>query len=207
MTQWVENPEGGRDRGPAALGRAWVEVILRPRQFYEVGVAPGDQAPGLVFAMAVVFVEELTRLLLSPGANPLAGSIGGDGLAMSVLLGILWIGVAVLLITPAVLHLLAAVATLLLIPLAEDRAGVSETVQVLAYSTAPCALAGLQGPELTAICGIYGVYLLIVGVKEVHRISTLRSVVVAAIPVAVAFGYGFRAIWAVGSILARWYII
>ena len=50
MTTWVENPTGGRDRGPRNLVRAWIEVLVRPQQFFRNGVAPGDQAPGLVFA-------------------------------------------------------------------------------------------------------------------------------------------------------------
>ncbi|PSQ39591.1 hypothetical protein BRD13_02695, partial [Halobacteriales archaeon SW_5_70_135] len=62
MTQWVEEPSGGRDRGPVALVRAWAEVLARPFRFFETGVAPDDQAPGLVFAAAVVLVEELVRL-------------------------------------------------------------------------------------------------------------------------------------------------
>ncbi len=61
MTQWVENPTGGRDRGPTALVRAWVEILRRPRRVFRTGVAPGDQAPGLVFAATVVLFEEVSR--------------------------------------------------------------------------------------------------------------------------------------------------
>jgi len=50
-----------RPRPRCARVRAWFEVLTRPRRFFERGVAPGDQAPGLVFASVVVLVEEASR--------------------------------------------------------------------------------------------------------------------------------------------------
>src|SRR6056297_2097526 len=107
MTQWVENPTGGRNRGPAALARAWVEVLVNPRRFFERGIAPGDQAPGLVFAVAVVLAEEATRFALVPGAAP---TFGGRP-ALSAAFGL---ALAALFVAPAVLHLTAALQTVLL---------------------------------------------------------------------------------------------
>ncbi|OYR96216.1 hypothetical protein DJ71_01240, partial [Halorubrum sp. E3] len=56
VTSWIENPEGGRARGPRALARAWVEALIRPRRLFANGVSPGDQAPALTFAVAVAGV-------------------------------------------------------------------------------------------------------------------------------------------------------
>jgi hypothetical protein len=148
MTQWVERPEGGRDRGPVAVARAWLEVLVRPRRFFRTGVAPGDQAPGLVFAAVVVLAEEGVRFALVPGAFPV---FAGQPLASAVLA----LAVAAVLVTPAVLHLTAALVTVELAVLtrlagfAPDRGGVGETVQVLAYAAAPCALAGVPGGRRT----------------------------------------------------------
>ncbi|UPV74641.1 YIP1 family protein [Halorussus limi] len=185
MTQWVENPTGGRDRGPAALARAWLEVVTNPRRFFEHGVAPGDQAPGLVFAMTVVVIEEATRFALVPGAAP---SLGGRP-ALAAVFGL---ALAALFVTPAVLHLTGALQTVLLMPVVPDRAGTSETVQVIAYATAPCVFAGIPSPTLRVACAAYGAVLFVVGLRTVHDTSTLRAAVAGAIPAALVFGYGFR---------------
>src|SRR6056297_1915222 len=108
VTQWIENVSGGRERGPAALARAWVEVLVNPSRFFERAIAPGDQAPGLVFAMAVVLVEEATRFALVPGVPP---TVDGQP-ALSVAF---WLALVTLFVAPAVLHLTAALQTLLLL--------------------------------------------------------------------------------------------
>jgi len=200
MTQWVESTEGGRDRGPRAVARAWFEVATAPSRFFRTGVAAGDQAPGLTFAMLVVLVAELTRFAFVPDAYPVVAD-------STLLSGALWIGVAVLLVAPAGLHLLAAVETLLLAVFAPDRGGVSETVQVLGYAAAPCVFAGIPAPVVRAVCGVYAFALLVVGIRVVHSVSTTRAVALALVPGVVAFGYGFRALAAIETLLRNWFII
>ena len=197
MTQWVENPAGGRDRGPAALARAWVEAVSSPRRFFERGIAPGDQAPGLVFAMTVVLAEEATRFALVSGAAP---SFGGRP-ALSALFGL---ALATLFVTPAVLHLTGALQTVLLMAFVRDRAGTSETVQVIAYATAPCIFAGVPSPTVRAACAIYGAGLFFVGLVTVHDTSLPRVLVAGAIPAALVFGYAFRGFAAIAELLARY---
>jgi hypothetical protein len=190
VTQWVDSPTGGRDRGPVALARAWAEVLVRPRRLFRSAVAPADQAPGLVFAATVVFVAELSRLLLGVAAYPV---LGGRPVASLVF----WLAIATVLVAPAALHLTAALQTILLIPGAPNRAGIGETVQVIAYATAPCVLAGV--PALPVRVGVtaYGAGLLAVGIAEVHDVSLPRGAALAALPAALVFGYGFRGFAAV----------
>lgn len=194
MTTWVENPRGGRDRGPRGLVRAWVEVLVRPRRFFRVGVAPGDQAPGLVFGVAVVFLYVVGLFASTPSAIPSFGT----GRAASALLSLLAV---CLFVAPATLHLIAALQTVVLIPLVSDRAGVSETVQVVAYAAAPCALAGAPIPGLRAVCSAYGAALLVLGVAEVHGTSPVRAALAAALPAALVFGYGFGGFGGVVALL------
>ena len=194
MTQWVENPTGGRDRGPVAVARAWFEVLVHPRRFFERGVAPGDQAPGLVFAVAVVLVEEATRFALVSGAAP----VYGGRPALSALFAL---SLAALFVAPAVLHLTAALQTVLLMAAVPDRAGTSETVQVIAYATAPCALAGIPSPTLRAACAVYGAALFFVGLRTVHDTSALRALVAGAIPAVLVFGYAFRGLAALDEVV------
>ena len=229
MTQWVEDPTGGRDRGPRAVARAWFEVLVRPRRFFRAAVAPGDQAPGLVFAMAVVFAASVLRLALT--GETLFGTaypvLGGRPLLSIALV----LGVIVALVAPLYLHLVAALLTALLIPFADERAGVSETVQVLGYAAAPCVVVGLPLPDAgaaaacDAVAGIpclvpgiplpavhavaagYGAVVLAIGVSEVHRVSLARAAALSTLPAAIAFGYGFRGFDAVATLLAAWGLI
>lgn len=207
MTQWIENPTGGRDRGPVAMLRAFYEVCVHPVRFFESAVAPGDQAPGLLFAMTVVLLEEVTRIVVLPGTYPGLAPDTYAFLQSRPLFALLWVGIVVLLVTPAVLHLMGAVVTVVLIPVADDRAGVSETVQVLAYSTAPCVFAAVPVLELQAFVVVYGAVLLVIGIVVVHRTSVSLAALVAAIPAVVGFVYGFRGVEAVGTLLRQWYLI
>ncbi len=184
MTRWIENPEGGRDRGPRGLARAWVEVLVRPRRFFRVGVAPGDQAPGLFFLMTVVLIAESTRYALVADAYP--------SLAVSpVLEAAFWLSLVVLLVAPLGLHLTSALQTLVLIVLVEDRAGISETVQVIAYATAPCVVVGIPYPPLQAIASLYGAVLVVIGLSTVHGTSLFRAAIASLVASTLVFGYGF----------------
>ncbi|WP_257298003.1 YIP1 family protein [Haloarchaeobius sp. FL176] len=200
MTQWTENPEGGRAPGPGGLVRAWVEVLVRPRRFFANGIGPSDQAPGLVFAMAVVLVEESVRFALVDDAYPVVA----DSEPLSAAL---WLGVTVLLVAPAAVHLLAALQTVLLAPFAPDRGGVSETVQILCYATAPCVVAGVPSPAVRSAVGLWAIGLYVLGLTVRHDLGRQRAALLGIVPSAVAFGMGFRAFAAIGVLLREWYII
>ncbi|MCG1003454.1 MULTISPECIES: YIP1 family protein [Halobacterium] len=183
MTTWVE-PEGGRERGPVGLAKAFTQVLLNPTTFFDEAVSPGDQAPGLVFAMAVVLVSQGTRLALDPGRAL-------DFPAPSWLAALLTLALAVLLVAPAALHALSAVETLALAAVVPDRGGVSETVQVLAYASAPCALVGVGIPAVTFVCGLWASALLVLGTHIVHDTSLPRALLAVLVPGALAYGSGF----------------
>ncbi|WP_049984821.1 YIP1 family protein [Halobellus rufus] len=187
MTTWVENPSGGRERGPRGLARAWIEVLLRPEQFFRNGVAPGDQAPGLVFAVVVAVAYAVGLFAFKPGRIP--SLAGGQAVSAAVSLALV-----ALVLAPAALHFTAAIQTVALILTVRDRGGISETVQVIAYATAPCVLAGYPSPWLRAACALYGAALLVVGLRTVHRTTTTRAAVAAAIPAVLLFGSAFGGI-------------
>ncbi len=185
MTQWIENTDGGRERGPRAIARAWFEILVRPTRFFRAGVSPGDQAPGLTFLLSVVAIAELSRFLLVADAYPPLP-------VARPLEGVFWLAVVVFLVTPLGLHLMAALQTVVLLITVPDRAGISETVQVLAYSTAPCVFAGVPIPLVGVICTAYGALLLGIGLRTVHDTSVPRAALAAVIPATLIFGYGFR---------------
>lgn len=199
MTQWVENPTGGRDRGPRAIARAWLEAVVRPRRFFPVGVAPGDQAPGLVFAIGVVLVASLLRLALA--GETIFGTPYPTFGGRRVLSVVLVLALLASLVAPLVLHLVAAIQTLLLLAFAPDRAGVSETVQVIGYATAPCVFVGVPSPFVVALAAGYGTALLAIGIAEIHRLSLARAAALSAIPAAIVFGLGFGGFDALETLL------
>lgn len=195
MTTWVEDPSGGRARGPRAVLRAGLEVLVRPRRFFRTGVAPGDQAPGLVFGMTVTAVAAGTHLATRPAY---ATGVGGSPTLSLLLVFALY----VVLVGPVALHLVAALQTVALVALVEDRGGVSETVQVLAYAAAPCALAGVPLPAVRVVVTAWGAGLLVLGTVTVHRASPVRAVTVCALPAVLVFGYGFGGFGATRRLLA-----
>jgi hypothetical protein len=178
-------------------------VLVRPRRFFRNGVAPGDQAPGLVFAVCVALVYVASRFLFVPATRPQFFASE----AASVVVGLL---VAGLIVAPVGLHLVAALEVVLLIPTVPDRAGVSETVQVVAYATAPMALAGVGvTPAFAGVAGLdtvvaawrlllagYGVVLFVVGIATVHETSLPRAALAAVVPAVIVFGYFFGGVYA-----------
>ena len=200
MTTWVETTGDGRGRGPVGIARAWAAVLRRPRRFFTTGVAPGEQAPGLAFAVvvAVVYVAGLLAvqpgLILGTSVVPILG--GSTGLTMLLVLLVTAVVAA-----PAGLHLTAAIQTVLLMLTVDDRAGVSETVQVVAYATAPCALTWIPVPAVAAACTLYGAGLLLVGLATVHETSLPRAIVAGLIPAVLVFGVGFRGLWLLATLV------
>jgi len=193
VTTWVETPGGGRDRGPGGMVRAWGEVISRPRRFFANGVAPGDQAPGLSFAIVVALIY-VGGLLATQPSRVLGESripVMADSVGLTAVFVLLLTAVVA---APAILHLVSAIQTVLLMVVVDDRAGVSETVQVIGYATAPCVFAWIPVSGVAALCGLYAAGLLIVGLAVVHRTTLVRAAVAGLLPAVLVFGVGFGAI-------------
>jgi hypothetical protein len=195
VTQWAEQSDLGRERGPLGMARAWVEVLVRPRRFFSRRVAPGDQAPGLTFAAAAVLAAEGTRLALG-GAYPV---VAGQPAASALL----WVLFVVVLVAPAGIHLTAALQTVILMATVRERAGVSETVQVLCYSLAPCVFVGHPNPWTTSLAALWGAGLFVLGTATVHDVDPLRALGVGAVPGALAFGYGFGGFGALSTVATQ----
>ena len=203
MTSWIDDPVGGRARGPRGLARAWVETLGRPRRLFANGVGPGDQAPALTFAVAVAAAFTLGWLIADPAVVP--GIVAS--VPVSALVTLL---VVIALAAPVGLHLTAAVATVSVILASveyddglglRERGGVSETVQVVAYASSPMALAGPPIPALRVACGAYAVVLLLIGFRVVHRTTPLRTLVAGVPPALLGYGVGYRVIASVRTLL------
>lgn len=202
MTSWIEEPAGGRARGPRGLARAWIEALVRPRRLFANGVAPGNQAPALTFAVAVAAAFTLGWLVADPSVVPrVVASVPVSALVVFL--------VVVALAAPVGLHLTAAVATVsVLLASVEfdgglslrERGGVSETVQVVAYASSPMALAGAPIPALRIACGAYATALLLIGFRTVHGTTPLRTLVAGLPPALFGYGVGYRVIASVRAL-------
>jgi len=176
---------------------------VRPRRLFVNGVAPGDQAPALTFAIAVAAAFTLGWLIADPAVVP--GIVAS--VPVSALVTLL---VVIVLAAPVGLHLTAAVATVSVIVASveyddgfglRDRGGVSETVQVVAYASSPMALAGPPIPLLRIACGAYAVALLLIGFRVVHRMTPLRTLVAGVPPALLGYGVCYRVIASVRTLL------
>ena len=194
VTTWIETPRGGRARGASGMARAWIEIMRRPRRFFANGVAPGDQAPGLSFAIVVALIYVSGLLAVQPARIVGEGRIPilGDSLGVTAVFLLLLTAVVV---APAGLHLVSAIQTVLLMLLVDDRAGVSETVQIVGYATAPCIVAWIPIPGLAALSGLYATGLLIVGLAVVHETTLFRATVAGLLPAVLVFGLAFGGLW------------
>lgn len=176
------------------MARAWAEVIVRPHVFFRYNVAPGDQGPGITFLAALVLVEEAIRIALVTEAYPVFGG-------RPTLSAVVWLLAAAILLAPLGTHLVAALQTVLLSAAAPDRGGVSETVQVICYGTAPCLLAGIPSPELRTLVTLYGAGVYLAGLAIVHELDPLRAVLLGILPASLVFGVGFRGFAAARTVL------
>lgn len=173
--------------------------MIRPQRFFVNGVAPGDQAPALTFAAVVAAVYTIGWILADPGIVP--------GIAESVgLSAVVVVLVVTTLAAPVGLHLTAAVATVSVVLASvdidgdegglttRDRGGVSETVQVVSYASAPMALAGPPIPELRVLCGVYATALLCLGLRTIHGTTAIRTALAGTPPALLGYGVGYRAV-------------
>lgn len=198
MTFRIDSSTGGRPRGLRGIARTWAAVLVRPRQAFANGITPGDQAPALTFAVAVAAAFTLGLIATDPAAIPGVVPSSPALTALVVFVVVVVVGL------PVGLHLTAAVATVSVVVASvevadgrfalRDRGGVSETVQAVAYASSPMALAGPAIPELRVVCGAYAAVLLFVGLRAVHGLGPVRTVVAALPPAALGYGVGYRAV-------------
>jgi hypothetical protein len=78
---------------------------------------------------------------------------------------------------------------------------VSETVQVVAYASAPMALAGPPVAALRVACGLYAAALLATGLWVVHETDAGRAVLAATPAAVVGFGLCYRTTAAARALL------
>src|SRR5215211_5632502 len=151
-------------------------VVTAPVGFFRSIRREGDFVNPLIFAIICYEVSAILGGLLS-----LVGVTGTRGFG-SFLIGIILapIGAAIgLFIGAGILHLLV------MLIVGSRNAGYEGTFWVGAYSAVTTLVSWI--PIIGLIASLYGIYLAIMGIREVHNTSTGKAAIVVLIPAVVVF--------------------
>lgn len=149
-------------------------VVLQPADFFGGIARQGDLINPLIFALVCYTIATILTGLLS-----LAG-VGADqnfgGFLVSIILAPIFAAIG-LFIGAGILHLLV------MLIVGSGNAGFQSTFRVSAYSAVTALVSWI--PVIGWIASLYGLYLAIVGVREVHSTTTGKAALVVLIPAAV----------------------
>ena len=147
-------------------------VVLQPVDFYRSILRRGDFLNPLIFAIICYVVSAILGglIALAFGNRGFGGFIGNIVFAP--------IGAAIgLFIGAGILHLLVMVIV------GSRNSGYEATFRVAAYTSVVNLVSWI--PLIGWIASLYGIYLAIVGIREVHTTTTGKAALVVLIPVAV----------------------
>ena len=163
-------------------------VVLQPVRFFAGVPRTGSLLSPLVFALVCVVISAILSAVLviagvqqNPGFNPnpqnVLPSIFAPG---SALLGIVFapIGGAI------GLFVIAAIQQLLVrLIVGESNSGFSATFRVASYTQVTSLVNWI--PIIGPLVALYGLYLSVVGIREMHATTTGKAILVVLIPFAV----------------------
>jgi hypothetical protein len=147
-------------------------VVLQPADFYRGILRRGDFLNPLIFAIICYVVSAILGglIALAFGNRGFGGFVGNIILAP--------IGAAIgLFIGAGILHLLVMVIV------GSRNSGYEATFRVAAYTSVVNLVSWI--PFIGWIASLYGIYLAIVGVREVHTTTTGKAALVVLIPVVI----------------------
>ncbi len=150
-------------------------VVLQPASFFGGILRRGDFINPLIFALICYEVSAILGGLIGLAF----GNRGFGGFISGIIIGA--IGAAIgLFIWAGILHLLV------MLIVGSRNGGYEATFRVFAYSSVTSLVSWI--PIIGWIAGLlYGIYLGIVGIREVHTTTTGKAALVVLIPVGVLF--------------------
>ena len=149
-------------------------VVLRPVEFFRGILRQGDLINPLIFAIICYEVSAILGGLLrlvGIGANQGFGSY-----IASIILAPIFAAIG-LFIFSGILHLLV------MLIVGSRNSGFEATFRVVAYSAVTSLVSWI--PFIGWILSLYGIYLGIVGIREMHNTTTGKAALVVLIPAAV----------------------
>ena len=150
-------------------------VVLRPVDFFRGILRQGDLINPLIFALICYEVAAiLGGLLRVVGIG--ATNQGFGEFLVSIILAPIFAAIG-LFIGAGILHLLV------MLIVGSRNSGFEATLRVVAYSAVTSLVSWI--PYIGGLLSLYGIYLGIVGIREVHNTTTGKAALVVLIPAAV----------------------
>ena len=166
-------------------------VVLRPVDFFRGILRQGDVINPLIFAIICYEVAAiLGGLLRLVGIG--ATNQGLGGFIASIILAPIFAAIG-LFIGAGILHLLV------MLIVGSRNSGFEATFRVGAYAAVTSLVSWI--PFIGGILALYGIYLGIVGIREMHNTTTGKAALVVLIPVAIIFLLVLALIALVGAFL------
>src|SRR5829696_10574177 len=161
-------------------------VVLQPVDFFRGILRQGDFINPLIFAIVCYEVSAILGGIIALAF----GNRGFGGFLASIIFAP--IGAAIgLFIGAGILHLLV------MLIVGSRNSGFEGTFRVGAYSSVTSLVSWI--PIIGLIASLYGIYLAIVGIREVHNTTTGKAAIVVLIPAVVVFLLILLIIAAIGA--------
>jgi hypothetical protein len=167
-------------------------VVTAPVGFFRGIRHQGDFVNPLIFAIICYEVSAVLGGLLGLVGVSMGGTQGFGAFLVSLVVAPIFAAVG-LFIGAGILHLLV------MLIVGSRNSGFEGTFRVGAYSSVTSLVSWI--PVIGWIASLYGIYLAIMGIREVHNTSTGKAVIVVLIPAVVVFLLALLIIAAVGAAL------
>jgi hypothetical protein len=163
-------------------------VVTAPVGFFRSIRGEGDFVNPLIFAIICYEVSAILGGLLS--LVGITGSRGIGSFLVSIILAPIFAAIG-LFIGAGILHLLV------MLIVGSRNSGFEGTFRVGAYSSVTSLVSWI--PVIGWIASLYGIYLAIMGIREVHNTSTGKAAIVVLIPAVVVILLALIIIAAIGA--------
>jgi hypothetical protein len=165
-------------------------VVTAPVGFFRSIRRQGDFVNPLIFAIICYEVSAILGGLLGLVGVGMGGTQGFGSFLIGIILAP--IGAAIgLFIGAGILHLLV------MLIVGSRNSGFESTFRVVAYSSVTSLVSWI--PVIGWIASLYGIYLAIMGIREVHNTSTGKAAIVVLIPAVVVLLLVLLLIAAIGA--------
>jgi hypothetical protein len=165
-------------------------VVTAPVDFFRGIRRQGDFVNPLIFAIICYEVAAILGGLLSLVGVSMGGTEGFGSFIIGIILAPIFASIG-LFIGAGILHLLV------MLIVGSGNSGFEGTFRVSAYSSVTSLVSWI--PFIGWIASLYGIYLAIMGMREVHNTTTGRAALVVLIPAVVVFLLALLLIAAIGA--------
>jgi hypothetical protein len=170
-------------------------IVMQPVDFFRGILRQGDFVNPLIFAIICYEVSAILGGIIAVAL----GARGFGGFISTLILGPI-IAAVVLFIWAGIIHLLV------MLIVGSRNGGYEATFRVFAYAAVTQLVSWLSAIPILGILisiavAVYGVFLSIIGIREVHTTTTGKAALAVLIPVGVLFILGLILVLAIGAFI------